>query len=217
MVHKPGDILVDIFNALRCIVQLERVIIMKTLILCDRDSTGDVSSGLCGQVEKTIRQEGCEVQTVILSCDEVKPCLGCFGCWVRTPGLCVNTNDCANDISRRLMQADAVVILSKLTYGGFSPDIKAFLDRSIPNILPFFEVYHGQMHHKMRYERFPYWIAIGYGDSTEDERETFRELVERNALNLRPPKHFCLTIQNVDECPDALRALSKIFTEKVHA
>lgn len=188
---------------------------MNVLILCDRDSAGTAGFNLRGQVEKTAKEMGGIVQTVVLNSDEIKPCLGCFGCWVKTPGLCVITNDCANDVSRELMRADAVVILSKLTYGGFSSDVKAALDRCIPNISPFFEIYHGEMHHKMRYKSFPYWITIGYGDSTRDERELFRELTDRNALNMRPPKHFCITMPNADECSDALQVLGQILSEGV--
>ena len=190
---------------------------MNVLILCDRDSVGNTGLNLREHTEKAAEQAGCDVRTVVLNSDEIKPCLGCFSCWVKTPGLCIITNDGANEISREELQADAVVILSKLTYGGFSADVKAFLDRSIPNISPFFETYHGEMHHKVRYERFPYWIAMGYGNSTEEERETFRELAERNALNMRPPKQFCLTMQSADECPDALKELGRILSEEVCA
>ncbi len=190
---------------------------MNVLILCDRESAGAVGFGLLERTEKVAKQAGCEVRTVVLNGDETKPCVGCFSCWVKTPGLCIITNDSVTGVSRELMNADAVVILSKLTYGGFSIDVKAFLDRFIPNISPFFEIYHGEMHHKVRYERFPYWIAMGYGESTEEERETFRELAERNALNMRPPNHFCLTPQNTDDCANALRELGRILTEEVSA
>lgn len=188
---------------------------MNVLILCDRESAGDAGFGLREQAEHVARQAACEVQTIVLNSDEIKPCLGCFSCWVKTPGLCIMTNDSANSVSREQMQADILVILSKLTYGGFSPDVKAFLDRCIPNISPFFEIYHGEMHHRLRYEKFPYWIAMGYGESTEEERQTFRELSERNALNMRPPKQFCLTVQSADDCPDALKALGRILSEEV--
>jgi len=191
--------------------------IMKILILCDRESGTESGFNLRLRVEEVLKQVGCEVQTIVLNSDEIKPCIGCFGCWVRTPGLCVITNDCANEISRVFMRSDAVVLLTRITYGGFTSDLKAFLDRSIPNILPYFEMYRGKMHHRMRYDRFPWWIAVGYGESLESELEIFRELSERNALNLRPQKHFCLTAKSADECQDVLQALKRIFTEEVGA
>lgn len=190
---------------------------MKVLILCDRSSADLDGFNLQKEAAEAIRQAGCEVRTVVLSCDEIGPCIGCFGCWIKTPGLCVITGDPANDIAREEMNCDAVVLLSKVTFGGFSPDVKAFLDRSIPNISPLFEIYGGKMHHVMRYEKFPCWIAVGYGESTREETEIFHELVERNALNMRPQKHFCLTAREAGEYPGLMLALKEIFTREVGA
>lgn len=39
------------------------------------------------------------------------------------------------------------------------------------------------MHHTLRYGRHDLWKVIVYGDITEEEKETFRYLAERNALN----------------------------------
>ena len=190
---------------------------MKILILCDRESTTESGFNLSLQAEEILKQVGCEVQTIVLNSDKIKPCIGCFGCWVKTPGLCVITNDCTNDISHIFMRSDAVVLLTRITYGGFAPDLKTFLDRSIPNILPYFEIYRDEMHHRMRYGRFPWWIAVGYGESSESELEIFRELSEHNALNFRPQKHFCLTAKSAGECQDVLQELKRIFTEEVSA
>jgi multimeric flavodoxin WrbA len=88
------------------------------------------------------------------------------------------------------------VLISEITYGGFSADIKAFLDRSIQNILPYFVNYKGEIHHPMRYKRFPIWIAIGYGDVSNSEKQTFIKLAERNALNLRPAKYLAVAVQD---------------------
>jgi multimeric flavodoxin WrbA len=116
---------------------------MKTLILCDRESTRYDGLNLCLQTQTAVRNAGSEVQTVTLNGDEIKPCRGCYHCWVKTPGLCVMTDDCANAVSRQLIQSDALIMLSKITYGGFSYDVKSFMDRSIPNLSPFFEIVHG--------------------------------------------------------------------------
>lgn len=163
---------------------------MKLLMLRDRESVG-----IGKALKDLLSGGGHEVQEVALNREEIQPCLGCFGCWGKTPGSCVITSDEANSIARSEVNADAVILVSKITYGGFSADIKAFLDRSIQNILPFFETYHGEMHHEMRYDRFPIWIAVGYGDVTSEERHVFVQLAERNALNMRPPKHLALTIK----------------------
>jgi multimeric flavodoxin WrbA len=125
------------------------------------------------------------------------------------------TGDCANDIAAQEIQSDAVIFLSEICYGGYSYDIKSFLDRSIPNILPFFEIVNDEMHHEMRYERFPYIITIGYGAYTAEERQTFISLAERNALNMRPPKYFVSTMQNVDEISETMKLLSNFLSQEV--
>jgi len=182
---------------------------MKILLLCDRDSANvSVNEGdLRSEMQTALQSIACEVDIVELNSDEIQPCAGCFGCWIKTPGLCVMNTDNANEVSGLEMRADAVILLSRITYGGYSADVKAFLDRSIPNISPMFEMYRGEMRHKMRYKRFPHWIAFGYGESTPQERKTFSELAERNALNMRPPKFDVFTCETADEMLSAIRTL----------
>ena len=189
---------------------------MNALMLYDRGSVDYEGINLSNHVQRAVENAGGFVKGILLNSDEIKPCLGCFNCWIKTPGLCVITNDCANDISREEIRADAMVLLTNLTYGGYSCDTKAFLDRSIPNILPLFETYRGEVHHKMRYERFPNLITIGYGESTDAERKTFRKLVERNVLNLRSAKYLTLTIENNSELKTVMLELERFFKEEVH-
>ena len=80
----------------------------------------------------------------------IRPCIGCFGCWVKTPGQCV-IRDGYETNARRLHEAEEVVVCTKWTYGGFSPFVKNVFDRSIGVVLPFFELVDGEMHHQKRY------------------------------------------------------------------
>jgi Multimeric flavodoxin WrbA len=188
---------------------------MNALILYDGNSLNFQGINLNKQIHDALEESGMNVNTILLNSDDIKPCQGCFKCWVKTPGLCIITNDVANEIAKEEIRTDILILLSEITYGGFSYDTKAFLDRSIPNILPLFEIYNDEMHHEMRYERFPYWIAIGYGDSTEDEKLIFRELAIRNSLNMRPPKHLALTVQNPSEINTSINLLEKFIREEV--
>ena len=189
---------------------------MKTLILCDGESVQYNGLDLRSQVQISVLEARSEADIVVLNGDEIKPCLGCFQCWTKTPGLCIMTDDCVNSIAGQEIRSDALILLSKICYGGYSYDIKSFLDRSIPNILPFFETVNGEMHHKMRYERFPYMITIGYGTCTPQEREIFISLAERNALNMRPPKYFVFTIQNESEISETMKSLSVILSQEMY-
>ena len=46
----------------------------------------------------------------------IRPCIGCFGCWVKTPGQCV-IRDGYETNARRLHEAEEVVVRTKWTYG----------------------------------------------------------------------------------------------------
>lgn len=187
---------------------------MKTVIFCDQQSTDFLARDLRGLVSAAVRSLSADgdVSVVTLKGDELAPCRGCFHCWVKTPGLCVMTNDAANAIAAQFVQANVVIVLSEVCYGGFSYDIKAFLDRMIPLLSPFFEVYENEMHHKLRYESFPVMAFIGYGDCTPGEQQTFRELADRNALNLRPPKHVVFTVKELSEMDKMISGLRELLS-----
>lgn len=117
----------------------------------------------------------------------VQGCIGCFGCWLKTPGQCT-LPDRGRALAGLIPACDVFVIVSRCVYGGLSPDIKALIDRSIGMILPFFRVIQGEMHHVPRYRRRPSMKYLFYGDDiTEPEREIAGRLAEANALNFSAP------------------------------
>ncbi|MDR1953998.1 MAG: hypothetical protein LBQ21_05925 [Clostridiales Family XIII bacterium] len=87
---------------------------------------------------------------VIAAVPSVAHCVGCFGCWVKTPGRCV-IEDRIADYQEKLAHCAELIIVSRLVYGGFSPDIKAVVDRTIPYLLPFFIIADDRMRHSPRY------------------------------------------------------------------
>jgi len=113
----------------------------------------------------------------------VKHCVGCYGCWVKTPGACV-IPDRGQEFCKLLAKADRLTIISRCYYGGFSPDIKAVIDRQIGCSLPWFHIYEGEMHHLPRYERRMELAWHLYGDINEAERETARRYLAANARNM---------------------------------
>lgn len=93
-------------------------------------------------------------------------------------------------------QSDPLIIISRLCYGGYSPGVKAVLDRAIGVSLPFFAWRGGQTHHIGRYPQRKLLRILFYGDCTESERQTATELAERNRLNLGYEKAETLFFQN---------------------
>ncbi len=114
---------------------------------------------------------------------EIKNCIGCFGCWVKTPAECV-INDSYKNIGEHFSKSDEIIIISKCVYGGFSPFVKNVLDRAISYIHPYFKIRNNEMHHKRRYDNVIKLTAWFYGeDVTSEEKETANNLLKANAVN----------------------------------
>lgn len=118
----------------------------------------------------------------------IKPCVGCFGCWVKTPGQCV-IKDGYDRMGAYYAEAKEVVIISRYTFGGFSGFIKNVMDRSIGYILPFFEFRKGEMHHKSRYKNKICFTVHFYGEDISKEDEALaKTYVEAVGLNINAEK-----------------------------
>ena len=115
----------------------------------------------------------------------IKPCVGCFGCWTKTPGECV-IKDSYERMGALIHKADEVVVMTKYTYGGFSSFVKNVFDRSIGLVLPFFEIVDGEMHHKNRYPEAKKVRFIFRGASlTEEDKTAATEYVHAVCKNFR--------------------------------
>ena len=110
-------------------------------------------------------------------------CIGCFGCWLKTPGTCV-IKDGFENMGKRLSEVSEFILISKATFGSYSSAVKNVLDRSISYVLPFFEIRNGEMHHGERYFNDLKISAVFYGCLTEAEKRTAESLVKANAVNL---------------------------------
>ena len=128
-------------------------------------------------------------------------CIGCFGCWLKTPGKCI-IKDGFENLGQRLSQVSAFILISKATFGSYSSPVKNVLDRSISYVLPFFEIRNGEMHHGERYHNDLTISALFYGDMSEEEKQTAENLVKANAVNLNAALgrvHFVEGAENARE------------------
>lgn len=80
-------------------------------------------------------------ENIIEICDDgsIKSCIGCFGCWLKTPGKCI-LKDKYNEMGRLLAGSGEIILISRCCFGGPGPFVKNVLDRSIPYILPYFVI-----------------------------------------------------------------------------
>ncbi|MDR1036352.1 MAG: flavodoxin family protein [Deltaproteobacteria bacterium] len=125
-----------------------------------------------------------EGRTVFAAIPAARPCAGCFGCWVRTPGACV-ARDRARGFAGLVSRHDELVIVSRMAFGGFSPTVKRVVDRSIAHVLPFFEIKDGVMRHAARSGADFRLTAVLYRTGGDAEgMELAERVVKANAANL---------------------------------
>lgn len=187
---------------------------MKALLLYDEGSENFNGINLVKEVTNSMNDKVFTTKSRKIIGSEFKPCIGCFGCWVKTPGLCVLQGDEANEINNDMINSELLVILTNIQYGCYSKDIKKCLDRQIPNLSPFFTIINGETHHQKRYNSYPSFVGIGYSANiSEAEGKTFKTLVQRNSINLHSPKTLSLVIGNEKDVSRKLTELSSFLVE----
>lgn len=147
---------------------------------------------------------GAEVQVFSMRGINLAHCVGCFGCWLETPGECVMA-DRGREIVRAIVRSDRAVLFTPVTFGGYSSALKKVVDRWIPLVLPYFGKYHGETHHKPRYSRYPRLLAVGVQKRPDNEEaKIFKLLVGRNAINFHAPTFAAEVVLSTDD-PETLR------------
>jgi hypothetical protein len=164
-------------------------------------------------ITKELRNRGLDTTPFALATMNIKPCRGCFSCWVKTPGVCIIRDD-EEAVLRNLATSELTVWLTPITFGGYSPELKKALDRAIPILLPFFKKVHGEIHHPQRYALTRRLLAIGILPGQDDESEwVFRHLVGRNAINLAAtPVATAVLRKDLDDSANAAE-LQQALTE----
>ena len=188
---------------------------MKALILEDLDRTA-IPGLIPGSVAETFRQANWQTETLRPGAMEIASCRGCFHCWVKTPGICVIPDE-GRSVAEACMRSDVVVLITPVTFGGYSPPIKKTLDRLIPILSPFFMKIRGEIHHKPRYAKYPSLIGIGLLEKEDDEEAAlFSQIVGRNAINMHAPWHRAFVLAGEPEylmAGDYIRSLATLPRE----
>lgn len=101
-----------------------------------------------------------------LSSLKIAYCVGCFGCWTKTPGRCVIRDD-ATQVYPLIAASDRVLYVSRVRYGGYDTVMKRMLKRAIPVQQAFIRIHHGEPPPHLQRAVVPkrastrYWIQYG--------------------------------------------------------
>ena len=128
---------------------------MKITILNGNPSSG--SKKFDAYLKKLIQilvKEGHEIEQLDLKNMKINHCLGCWDCWVKTPGKCVIKDD-TYDICRATINTDLLIFASPVMVGFISSLLKRTMDRLIPLVHPYQSVRHDECHHIERYAKYP--------------------------------------------------------------
>lgn len=135
-----------------------------------------------------------EYKMISPECGEIKRCIGCFGCWFKTPGVCV-LKDGYSSLPVDISKCTELIIVSNCFCGSVSLFVKNVLDRSVAYVSPDFDIADGRMKHKRRYDNAPILTAYFYGeDICDEEKETAEKIMRANMNN------FGATVAGVKFC-----------------
>ena len=93
-----------------------------------------------------MREAGADVDLYYNYDLKIKPCRGCFNCWLKTPGICSQMDD-MQWLIPKMRDADVLVYATPLYSYGMNGQMKNLIDRMIVLAEPFMEVVEGRSRH----------------------------------------------------------------------
>ena len=93
-----------------------------------------------------------DVEVVDLRKKIIKNCIGCFSCWTKTPGKCILKDDMSDELFTKWAEVDLAVYATPLYHFTLNATMKAFIERTLPMLHPFFEIHDDKTHHPLRIE-----------------------------------------------------------------
>ena len=97
-----------------------------------------------------MREAGAVVDVVALRDKKIRNCVGCFSCWTKHPGTCIHKDDMTRELFPHWLASDLVVYASPLYHFTVNAEMKAFIERTLPVLEPFFVGKDGRTLHPFR-------------------------------------------------------------------
>lgn len=105
---------------------------------------------LLARLADGMRAAGANVEIVNLREKTIRPCVSCFTCWSRTPGLCAHNDDMTRELFPKWLAADLVVYATPLYHYTLTGTMKLFIERTLPVVEPFIVFRDGLSSHPTR-------------------------------------------------------------------
>lgn len=159
------------------------------------------------------RDAGADVDYVMLQKKKIGYCLGCFKCWVTTPGVCFQKDD-MTELLEKMKTADYCILGTPLYVDGMTAQTKTFTDRIIPLVDPHFEFVDGHYRHVKRFEKRPELVLASVcGFYERDNFDGLIDHVKRICKNFQTtfagavvrPSSYILSMNEL--LPDAVKEI----------
>lgn len=137
----------------------------------------------CGQLSKELEKQGNQVRQITLREKNISDCIGCYACWLKTPGICALKDD-QEEVLKGYVWSDFIVLASPVIMGFISSIAKKVNDRMLPLVHPFLKLNNDRMSHYPRYEKeFKTGILVDNSGSTDEEDiESIRKVYSRTVF-----------------------------------
>jgi multimeric flavodoxin WrbA len=122
-----------------------------TAVVINGSPHGDKSNTelILGSFLDDMRAAGAEVRVFQAKDMNVRPCLGEYSCWVRTPGRCIQDDD-MQKLLPELLTANVLILTTPLHVDGMTGPLKMVVDRMIPLGEPTIELREDRCRHPGR-------------------------------------------------------------------
>lgn len=140
---------------------------------------------------------------------DINYCCGCWSCWVKTPGRCIQEDEMPR-LLKSMINSHLTVFVSPVHMGFVSANIKKVNDKMIPLLHPYIGIFNGECHHIKRYDQYPKLglilvDRISYG---KDSYDMITSIYQRLAINMKTELAFSiLSDGNMEEVDYAISHL----------
>lgn len=126
---------------------------MKILALNSSPRTGGQSKTelMLKHLVEGMQEAGAEVEVVNLREKKIEKCIGCYTCWTKTPGKCLHKDDMTKELFPKWLNSDLAVYATPLYNYTLNAEMKAFMERTLPFLEPFFEQRDNRSVHPVRH------------------------------------------------------------------
>ncbi len=189
---------------------------MKILVLngspkADKSDTMVVTNAFIEGLNNSLSNE---VDIINVAEKKINDCLGCYACWGKTNGVCVQKDD-MKDIFDKYVKADMVIWSFPLYYFSMPAIIKAVMDRTLPSFYPSMINVDGRITHPCRYDLSKTKYVLISGCGFPDVEGNFDALIKQFEILYKKQ----LTAICVPEAPmlqnKQAQIIVKPFLEKV--